>query len=107
MVKDKQVIIRPLLTEKMSHLEESQRKYAFQVNSFANKIEVKQAIEKKFDVKVTNVSTMNMRGKSKQMTMRSGGRPIRTSGRRSDWKKAIVTLQEGYSIDLFGMEAES
>jgi large subunit ribosomal protein L23 len=39
--------------------------------------------------------------------MRSGGRPIRTSGRRSNWKKAIVTLQDGYTIDLFGMEAES
>jgi large subunit ribosomal protein L23 len=50
---------------------------------------------------------MNFQGKSKQMTMRSGGRPIRTSGRRSNWKKAIVTLQDGYTIDLFGMEAES
>ena len=107
MIKTRKVIIKPLLTEKMSHLEESERKYAFHVNPDSNKIEVKNAVEKKFDVKVTKVTTMNFQGKSKQMTMRSGGRPIRTSGQRSNWKKAIVTLQEGYTIDLFGMEAES
>ena len=107
MIKTRKVIIKPLLTEKMSHLEESERKYAFQVNPDSNKIEVKKAVEKKFDVKVIKVTTMNFHGKSKQMTMRSGGRPIRTNGRRSNWKKAIITLQEGYTIDLFGMDVES
>ncbi len=107
MIKTRKIIMKPLLTEKMSHLEESERKYAFQVNPDSNKIDVKKAVEKKFDVKVSKVTTMNFQGKNKQLTMRSGGRPIRTSGRRSNWKKAIVTLQDGYTIDLFGMEAES
>ncbi len=107
MTKIRQVIIRPLLTEKMSHLEESERKYAFQVSPTSNKIDVKRAVEKKFDVKVASVATMNFRGKNKEMTIRSGGRPIRTTGSRSNWKKAIVTLQKDYTIDLFGMEVES
>ncbi len=94
------IIIRPLFTEKQSFLEETERKYAFQVDGRANKITIKKAIESKFDVKIIKVATMNRRGKEKQMTVRSGGRPIRTQGRRSNWKKAVVTLAEGYSIDL-------
>jgi large subunit ribosomal protein L23 len=70
------------------------------VASSANKIEIKDAVEKRFDVKVLKVATMNRLGKSKQMTVRSGGRTIRTSGHRSDWKKAIITLKEGSVIDL-------
>ncbi len=101
------IIIRPLFTEKMSLLEETERKYAFQVSPNANKIMIKQAVEAKFDVKVDKVATMNRMGKEKQMTVRSGGRPIRTSGKRSDWKKAVVTLREGYSIDLLKAEATS
>lgn len=96
----REIIIKPLFTEKMSQLEESERKYAFQVDSSANKIEIKSAVEKKFDVEVEKVATMNRLGKSKQMTVRSGGRTIRTNGRRSDWKKAVVTLKEGSVIDL-------
>ena len=49
---------------------------------------------------VQKVATMNRLGKTKDMTMKSGGRTIRTSGKRSDWKKAIVTLKEGFTIDL-------
>ncbi len=101
------IIIRPLFTEKMSLLEESERKYAFQVSAKANKIMIKQAVEAKFDVKVEKVATMNRMGKEKQMTVRSGGRPIRTQGRRSNWKKAVITLREGYSIDLLKAEAAS
>ena len=71
----------------------------------ANKIEIKSAIEKKFDVKVEKVATMNRQGKLKEMTMKSGGRTIRTRGERSDWKKAIITLKEGYSIDLIRGES--
>ena len=96
----REIIIKPLFTEKMSQLEDTQLKYAFQVASSANKIEIKDAIEKRFDVKVLKVATMNRLGKSKQMTVRSGGRTIRTSGHRSDWKKAIITLKEGSVIDL-------
>jgi len=93
-------IIRPLFTEKMTQLEDIERKYAFQVISKANKIDIKNAVEKKFDVEVQKVATMNRLGKTKDMTMKSGGRTIRTSGKRSDWKKAIVTLKEGFTIDL-------
>ncbi len=81
--------------------------YAFQVDPHANKIEIKRAVEEKFDVKVKKVRTMNFRGKSKQMTVRSGGRVIKTSGKRSSWKKAVVTLDEGFSIDLYGTGVES
>ena len=102
MTKKRQVLFRPILTEKMNQLEDSQNMYAFQVDPNANKIDIKDAVEKKFDVKVTKVRTMNFFGKSKQMTVRSGGRAIRTSGRRSNWKKAVVTLDEGFSIDLYG-----
>ena len=96
--------IRPLFTEKMTQLEDVERKYAFQVSSNSNKIDIKNAVEKKFDVEVEKVATMNRLGKNKDMTMKSGGRTIRTSGKRSNWKKAIVTLREGFSIDLMKSE---
>ena len=98
-------IVRPLFTEKMSRLEDEERKYAFQVEKSVNKIEIKRAIEEKFDVEVTKVATMNRLGKEKNMTVRSGGRTIRTQGYRSSWKKAIVTLKEGDIIDLLEGEA--
>ncbi len=98
------IILKPILTEKISRLEEIERKYCFQVEKEANKIEIQHAIEKRFDVEVSNVVTMNYKGKSKQMTVRSGGRSIRTTGRRANWKKAMVTLKEGFRIDL--VEAE-
>ena len=99
------IIVRPLFTEKMSQLEEIERKYAFQVKSTANKIVIKSAVEQKFDVKVEKVATMNRQGKLKDMTMKTGGRTIRTRGKRSGWKKAIITLKEGYTIDLIRGEA--
>lgn len=102
----RKILIRPLFTEKMSFLEETQRKYAFQVDPSANKIQIKHAIEDKFDVKVEKVATMNRKGKAKQMTVRSGGRAIRTSGFQSHWKRAVVTLKEGYNIDLLKGEAQ-
>ena len=91
----------------MNQLEDSQNMYAFQVDPHANKIEIKRAVEEKFDVKVKKVRTMNFLGKSKQMTVRSGGRVSKTSGKRSSWKKAVVTLDEGFSIDLYGTGVES
>ncbi|MBC8345128.1 MAG: 50S ribosomal protein L23 [Candidatus Marinimicrobia bacterium] len=99
------IIVRPLFTEKMSRLEDEERKYAFQVDKRVNKIEIKRAIEEKFDVVVTKVATMNRLGKEKNMTVRSGGRTIRTQGFRSSWKKAVVTLKEGDAIDLIRGEA--
>ena len=81
-------------------MEERDNKYAFFVKVGANKTEIKKAIELKFDVKVLKVATMNQSGKHKQMSVRSNGRTIRTSGKRSDYKKAIITLESGHTIDL-------
>ena len=100
-------MFRPILTEKMNQLEDSQNMYAFQVDPHSNKIEIKRAVEEKFDVKITKVRTMTFLGKSKQMSVRSGGRVIKTSGKRSSWKKAVVTLDKGFSIDLYDSGVES
>ena len=94
------ILLRPILTEKMAILEERENKHAFLVKIDANKTEIKKAIESKFDVKVIKVSTIRQLGKIKQMTVRSGGRTIRTSGKRSDYKKAIITLDLGSKIDI-------
>ena len=102
-----ELIIKPLLTEKMAVMEERQNKYAFLVDINANKTEIKKAIEAKFDVKVTKVATIRQMGKYKQMTVRSGGRTIRTSGKRSDYKKAIITLEKGSDIDIMRGETSS
>ncbi len=107
MAKKREVILRPLFTEKMTRLGESERKYGFEVRPDANKIEISRAVKEKFGVEVRKVATMNMRGKSKSMTTRSGGRVIRTFGTRKHWKKAIVTLEEGYDIDLYQGEGVS
>ena len=97
------ILIRPIFTEKMSRLEE-ERKYSFQVMPHANKLEIKKAVELKFGVSVEKVSTSNRIGKKKNMTVKSGGRTIRTNGKRSNWKKAIVTLKDGEKIDLLDSE---
>ena len=94
------IILRPIITEKMTLLGETERKYAFRVAKNANKIMIKEAVESRFDVKVSNVATLGQLGKSKSLTVKSGGKTIRTEGKRSDWKKAIVTLREGDKIDL-------
>ena len=101
-----EILIKPILTEKANAQQEKLRRYAFKVNRKANKLEIKKAVEKKFEVKVVKVATMNRLGKTKQMTVRSGGRTIRTTGKRSNWKKAVVTLESGNTIDLMrGEEA--
>jgi large subunit ribosomal protein L23 len=88
-----QIIRRPLLTEKSTAQKESANQVSFEVDRKANKVEIRTAVEKLFKVKVLNVNTINLEGKSKRMG--------RTIGRKSDWKKAIVTLKEGESIDFF------
>jgi large subunit ribosomal protein L23 len=87
------IIIKPLVTEKGSKLREIGNKYLFSVAPDANRIEIKRAVEEIFKVKVKQVRTIVMHGKVKRMGVFSGKRP--------DWKKAIVTLAEGQSIDLF------
>ena len=98
------IIIGPILTEKGAYLTESQNKYFFEVGKSANKIEIKKAIELRFGVKVGKVAVINNKGKSKTMSVKSSGRTIRTQGKKSSWKKAIVTLAKDSSIDLTSME---
>jgi len=90
-----QIIKKPLITEKTSFQKEEGRVVAFEVALDSNKIEIKQAVEKAFDVKVTNVNTVLMAGKVKRVGLRFG--------KRSNWKKAYVTLAEGSNIDFFGV----
>jgi large subunit ribosomal protein L23 len=89
----REIIVHPVMTEKASNLQETERKIAFMVDRNATKIEIRKAVEEKFSVKVSKVATMNMKGKVKRLG--------RFEGRRSHWKKAIVTLKEGFKIDFF------
>lgn len=89
-----QIIKRPLITEKSNLLREAGQTVTFEVSKDANKIEIKQAVEKAFKVKVKDVRTMVTAGKAKRVG--------RTVGKRSAVKKAYVTLAEG-SIDFFGV----
>lgn len=88
------VIIRPLLTERGTHLKETQNTYLFEVRRSINKLQVKRAVEYLFNVKVQHVRTVSMHGKMKRL----GARP---AGCRPDWKKAIVTLVPGETIEFF------
>lgn len=86
------IVRRPVVTEKGTALKE-QNKYLFEVDRRANKIQIRHAVEALFHVKVAAVHTVGMRGKVKRLG--------RFAGRTSDWKKAIVTLKEGHSIEFF------
>ena len=99
------IIIRPILSEKGNMLSEALNKYVFEVEKQCNKLEIKEAIETKFNVIVKKVAVMNINGKNKNMTIRSNGHVLRTRGNRSSWKKAIVTLEEGSTIDILSGEA--
>jgi len=92
------VVIRPLLTEKMTGLTEKNNQYGFIVDINANKIEIAKAIENRFEVKVESVNTIRHKGKLKTQLTKRG----RFSGRTPRYKKAIVTLKDGQKIDLFG-----
>jgi len=83
-----EVVKSPCLTEKSNALQELQGTIVFKVDPRANKIEIKQAVETLFDVKVASVKTANMRGKKKRVGVKS-------MGRTSNWKKAYITLSEG------------
>jgi len=87
------IVKRPLITEKAEQSREAHQHFAFEVHREATKIQVKQAVEKLFNVHVTAVRTSIARGKNKRV-----GRSV---GRRPNWKKAIVTLKEGETIALF------
>ena len=89
-----EILIRPLLTEKSNFLQETVHQYVFEVNPQANRIEIKKEIERVFPkVKVVDVRTATVRGKVRRV-----GRSV---GKRSNWKKAIITLREGDQIEFF------
>lgn len=90
-----EVIRAPVVTEKSDHLRETENAYTFEVDRRASKHEIKAAMKQFFGVDVVDVRTAIYRGKTKRM-----GRNI---GRRSNWKKAIVVLKEGQSIDFFNL----
>ena len=98
------IILRPILSEKGTFLSETQNKFIFQVEKHSNKLEIKKAVEEKFKVKIKKVATLNIKGKNKNMTIRSNGHILRTKGNRSSWKKAIITLEKGFSIDMVSGE---
>ncbi len=87
------VIIKPLITEKSTHLQNTRNCYAFKVNPSANKMQIKEAIEHLYSVKVADVRTMNRRGKPRRTKYK-----LTTTG---EWKRAIVQLAEDSKIELF------
>jgi|YNPMSStandDraft_1061717.scaffolds.fasta_scaffold09304_5 large subunit ribosomal protein L23 len=91
------IIIKPLSTEKMTQLGEKLNKYGFIVHKKANKLQIKKAIEKLYNVKVVSVNTMLYRGKRVVRYTRRGW----IEGRKDAFKKAIVTLAEGQKIDFY------
>ena len=90
-------MIQPVITEKMTNLQEKRNQYAFDVLQDANKIDIGKAIEKKFNVKVESVRTIIIKGKSKTQLTKRG----RFSGFTPKRKRAIVTLHKESKIDLF------
>ena len=88
-----QIIQTILVTEKGTELSEALNKYTLRVAKSANKIDIRQAVETLFNVKVSSVNVMNRLGKSKRLRSAK-------AGKRSDWKKAVVTLKEGNKINI-------
>jgi len=87
------VLVQPLLTEKITALREKTNTVGFVVHPEANRVQIKQAVETLLKVKVEKVNLMNVRGKMKRLG--------RFSGKRSDWKKAFVTLKAGEKLEMY------
>ncbi len=94
----KQILVRPLITEKSEMLSDNKNQYSFVVHSKANKLEIKAAVQKMYDVKVASVNTLIMPAKARNRMTRSGV----LQGKKSSYKKAIITLKDGETIDLYG-----
>jgi large subunit ribosomal protein L23 len=92
-----EIVLKPIVTEKMTNLSEKFNRFGFVVSKGANKIEIKKAIEEMYDVAVIDVNTMNYAGKSKSRYTKAG----MINGKTASYKKAIVTLKDGDSIDFF------
>jgi len=91
------IILKPIITEKMTQMGEKLNRYGFLVDRKANKLEIKQAIKDLYGVDVASVNTMIFSGKNKSRYTKTGI----ISGRTSTYKKAIVTLAKGESIDFY------
>jgi len=90
----KSIIIKKILmTEKGTRLQEMANQYVFEVDRGANKLEIRRAVEQQFSVKVKEVNTMMRRGKAKRLRTAS-------YGRTPSWKRAVVTLEDGHSIEM-------
>ncbi len=87
------IIVKPLVTEQGMHFANTKNAYSFEVNKKANKIQIRDAVEKLYKVKVVDVRTANVKGKPRRR-----GRNI---GYTKSWKKAVVVLHQDYHIDLF------
>jgi len=92
-----EILRKPLLTEKVTQLTEKLNRYAFIVDPRANKIQIKEAIEKMYGVNITDVNTMRYVGKLKTRNTKAGA----VSGRVAAYKKAIITLKDGEAIDFY------
>jgi len=92
-VDPRQIIIRPIITEKSDKCINYQNAYVFEVAQDANKVEIRNAVEAIWDVKVLAVRTMNKKGKVRRYKYKKG--------KTSQWKKAIVQLREGFTIDIY------
>jgi large subunit ribosomal protein L23 len=90
---NKRIIKKLLVTEKGTRLKEAGNQYIFEVDRGANKLEIRRAVEQQFNVKVEDVNTMTRQGKAKRLRTAS-------YGRTPAWKRAVVTLQDGQSIDM-------
>ena len=88
-----EIIKKPLITEKSTIQKEAHNQLTFEVDRKSNKVEIRRAVEKVFNVQVVDVRTMQMRGKRKRFG--------RTMGRRRHWKKALVTLAKGEHVEFF------
>jgi large subunit ribosomal protein L23 len=98
----KNPLLRPLLTEKSTGLTEKKGQYVFQVKPDADKNDIRKAVEQKFGVDVISVRTVNCLGKAKRQHTRKG----LIAGKKSDWKKAIVTIGSGQVIDYYTVSTE-
>lgn len=93
-----EVLVKPILTEKANSQQEKMRRFVFKVSRKANKLEIKKAVEEFYGVSVINVNTSVVPGKSKTRFTKAGY----IEGRKSAYKKAMVTVAEGETIDLYG-----
>jgi large subunit ribosomal protein L23 len=93
MTDPRKILLKPMLTEKSTKMKEGSNTFVFKVHQRANKIEIKRAVQKLFNVQVVDVRTMLIQGKTKRMG--------RFEGRRPNWKKALITLRQGETIDFF------